>query len=179
MQPARIYDYLSRAREGVLDAARALTDDQYRAPHPIGVGSLAQTLHHIMAAEWCYTQRLAGTTEPLGPLPPNRDPESTAESALALDDLVANWAEVAEQTRGAIRTAESDPDSWNRPRTFRTTWDSAPLEYQASCADFFTQLIIHETHHRAQAIHILRLNGAAIPQIDFSALMFSYDADPS
>jgi uncharacterized damage-inducible protein DinB len=43
----------------------------------------------------------------------------------------------------------------------------------ASPADQFTQLVLHEVHHRAQAVNILRHLGVeSLGDLDFNALMF-------
>lgn len=41
----------------------------------------------------------------------------------------------------------------------------------ASAADIFSQMALHEVHHRAQAMNMLRQLGATMEDIDFNALM--------
>jgi uncharacterized damage-inducible protein DinB len=43
----------------------------------------------------------------------------------------------------------------------------------ASPADIFTQLALHEVHHRAQALNILRRLGVTFAEdLDYNALMY-------
>jgi uncharacterized damage-inducible protein DinB len=51
----------------------------------------------------------------------------------------------------------------------------------ASAADQFTQLVLHEVHHRAQAMNMLCHLGVAVAteDIDFNALMFARRAAPA
>ncbi len=69
-------------------------------------------------------------------------------------------------------------------------WDSQ-LEYQitnddgkpeliiASPSDIFTQLALHEVHHRAQAMNILRQLGTPAEDLDFNTLMYKRRPIPS
>ena len=41
----------------------------------------------------------------------------------------------------------------------------------ATPADLFTQLSLHETHHRAQALNMLKHLGVTFGDLDFNALM--------
>ncbi|KAA0214533.1 MAG: hypothetical protein DYG94_10385 [Leptolyngbya sp. PLA3] len=38
--------------------------------------------------------------------------------------------------------------------------------------DIFTQLILHEVHHRAQAMNMLRQFGVKAPDVDFTSLNY-------
>jgi uncharacterized damage-inducible protein DinB len=42
----------------------------------------------------------------------------------------------------------------------------------ATPADQFIQLVIHEVHHRAQVLNMLRELGIAVGDLDFNFLMF-------
>jgi uncharacterized damage-inducible protein DinB len=42
----------------------------------------------------------------------------------------------------------------------------------AGAADIFTQLVLHEVHHRAQAMNMLRQLGIAAEDIDYNTLMY-------
>ena len=43
----------------------------------------------------------------------------------------------------------------------------------ASPSDIFTQLALHEVHHRAQAMNILRRLGAKAEDLDYNTLMYT------
>ncbi len=169
MQPLRTYDYLIKSRAHLFGWVRPLADEQYRTEHPIGLGSLARTIHHMMAAEWCYMQRIIGRTEPLGTLPPERDPEVTTASALPFAEVERVWTAQATQIR---RDLDGVAD-WLTEMTCTTEHEGRAFVYRASPADVFTQLAFHEIHHRAQAMHMLRRLGVETGEIDFNTLMYT------
>jgi uncharacterized damage-inducible protein DinB len=82
--------------------------------------------------------------------------------------LEPTWIEQANQTRialGAVR-------DWSAELEYRVTRDDREMIVTASPGDIFTQLALHEVHHRAQAMNMLRRLGAAVEDIDFNALMY-------
>src|SRR5689334_11355937 len=136
MDPLRIYDYLIRARERVLASVRLLTPEQYFRAFPIGVGSIASTLTHIMISEWYYVERLQGHAVP----PYDRWPIKY-EQPPAFEVVETAWREQAGRVRGAI-AAERD---WSR----KITYDSFPDDHgkrfriSAAAGDVVTQLVLH------------------------------------
>jgi uncharacterized damage-inducible protein DinB len=169
MDPLRVYEYLATARARLLGWIRPLTPEQYTSEHPIGLGSLARTLHHVRAAEWHYMERLRGRTEPIGDFDPENDPEVGTDEALPFDALERLWDELASRTHADL-AAVSD---WTTPRLYTTNWEGRPHTYRASAGDFFAQLALHEVHHRAQALHMLRRLGVETEDIDYNALMWT------
>ncbi len=174
MDPVRVYDYLRLARGRVFDWVRPLSDEQYRREHPIGLGSLARTLHHVRAAERSYMERVRGRTDPVTTPSPADDPEVGTTEALGFGELEASWVELAQRTRADL-AAVTD---WTTERVCETTWEGRPYFYRASPADFFAQLMLHEVHHRAQALHMLRRLGVETDEIDFNALMWTAVESP-
>jgi uncharacterized damage-inducible protein DinB len=62
---------------------------------------------------------------------------------------------------------------WDEPIEDRvTTDDGRAVIVTASAADIFTQLALHEVHHRAQAMHILTRLGVGVGDIDYNLLMY-------
>ncbi|HYD01271.1 MAG TPA: DinB family protein [Phycisphaerales bacterium] len=167
--PLRIYHYLTLSRARVLDAARPLTPDQHSQVFPIGFGTLLRTLTHVMMCEWMYARRIERTT-----LPPYSHWPYHDETPPPLGTLIAAWAEQAEHTRRTI-AAVTD---WQAPIEYRIpipgTEDPGekPQIITATAADIFTQLALHEVHHRAQAINMLRQLGATVGDIDFNGYMY-------
>lgn len=168
MEPLKIYDYLLLSRQRVLKAVGALSPDEYHRRFKFGLKSIAATLTHIMISEWYYIERMLER-----PVPPyDRWPikyEDPPEFAV-IDKL---WREQARNVRAAIE-AERD---WTR----RITWLSFPddtrgnkrFHISATAGDFFTQLVLHEVHHRAQIMTMLRELGRPLEQdLDYNALMF-------
>lgn len=169
MNPIKVYDYLMLARQRVLDAVRSLTPQQYQQPFPFGLKTISSTLTHIMISEWYYIERLEERTVPpyeQWPIKYNEPP--------AFEVIDKTWSEQARRVRAAI-AAERD---WNRSITYLSFPDERGRRYQitATAGDFFTQLALHEVHHRAQIMSMLReLGDAATPvqDIDYNDLMYS------
>ncbi len=169
MDPLRVYDYLELSRSRIFEWVRPLSAQQYREEHPVGLGSIAQTLHHVMAAEWCYMERIRGRTEPLGELPPEHDPEIGSAEALPFDELESVWREQAKQTGADLARVED----WSRQGVYTSSWDGNPYTYRATPGDVFAQLAFHEVHHRAQLLQMLRRTGVETGDIDYNALMWA------
>ena len=162
----RIYDYLTLARQKVFDCVHPLSVEQYACVFPIGLGTLGRTLTHIMICEWFYVQRIEQRVVPPYDQWPIQD-----EKPPSFGVLEATWIEQAKQTRAALSAVRD----WDTAIEYRTLSDGQNDPSQivtASAADLFTQLALHEVHHRAQAMNILRQLGVAIEDIDFNALMY-------
>lgn len=170
MDAIRIYNYLALSRGRVFGWVRPLLDEQYRTEHPIGLGSLARTLHHARAAEAMYMVRVMGDTGVPRALSPEDNPEVTTADALSFAEVESLWNETAGQTRAGLERAVAG--GWLEPMRITTRWDGREYAYEASPADFFTQLVIHEVHHRTQTLHMLRRLGVETGEIDYSTMMF-------
>ena len=163
--PLHTYDYLTRARQRVFDGVRPLAPSDYTRTFPIGLGSLARTLTHIMTSEWYYLQRMLGREVPPDDQWPIRE---DAPPPFAI--LESAWGEQARSTRAALSTVRD----WDAPIEYRVTPDDGrPVIVTCTGAGLFTQLAFHEVHHRAQALNMLRHLGATIEgDLDFNAMMF-------
>ena len=118
-------------------------------------------------------QRIRGRTAPLGDLPHEHDPEVSTASSLGFADLHARWMSQQRETREDIsRSWAGGDDGWNTPLLVSTVFDGNLHEYRASPADIFVQLIMHEIHHRAQVLHMLKRSGISTGEIDFNTLMY-------
>lgn len=171
MHPLRIYEYLTLARRKILDWTRPLTPDQHTRPFPIGRGSLAGTLTHIMISEWYYVERMRAHAVPPYDQWPMQDEKPPPFAALE-----AAWIEQAARTKSALIAVRD----WDAPLEYRITNDDGKPEIiTASAADIFTQLALHEVHHRAQAMNILRQLGIKAEDIDFNTLMYKRRAAPA
>jgi len=168
MEPLKIYDYLTKTRASVLDAVRPLSPQQYHRTFAIGLNTIGATLAHIMISEWYYIERLDGR-----PVPPYDQWPIKYENPPEFDVIERTWREQAKGVRASI-AAQRD---WNR----RITWLGFPddtrggkrFHISATAGDFFTQLALHEVHHRAQIMAMLReLGGPPLQDLDYNALMF-------
>ena len=170
MDPLRTYDYLTLARGKVFDWVRPLSAAQYLQKFPIGLGSLGCTLTHIMIAEWFYMQRMYERS-----VPPYEEWPIQYEKPPAFAVVETTWRAQAVDTRAAI-AAERD---WSRKISWRGFPDEQGrvFDITATAGDFVTQLVLHEVHHRAQIMAMLRVLGDARPgppleDLDYNALMF-------
>jgi uncharacterized damage-inducible protein DinB len=162
MDPLKIYDYLVRSRERVFAWVRPLSAEQYARQFPIGLGSLGRTLTHIMICEWAYVRRIQELE-----LPPYEQFPFQDENPPPFAALQAAWIEQAASTRKALGAVRD----WNAAFEYRTTHANPPQLVTATPADLFTQLALHEVHHRAQAMNMLRHLGIAAEDIDYNELM--------
>jgi uncharacterized damage-inducible protein DinB len=161
MDPLKIYDYLVHARAKVFDWARPLSAEDYARQFPIGLGSLARTLTHIMICEFAYVLRIEERE-----VPPYEQFEFQDETPPPFATLEAAWAKQAGHTRAVLESVRD----WNREFDYRPMWNDRQI-VTASAADIFTQMALHEVHHRAQAMNMLRQLGVTLEDIDFNALM--------
>jgi uncharacterized damage-inducible protein DinB len=171
MDPVRIYDYLMRTRERIFDAVRSLSQAEYQQSFGFGLaGGLGPTLAHLMTSEWYYIERLESrTVPPYEQWPFRYEPPHTP----AFDVIEMVWRTQGQHVRNVI-AGECD---WNRAITWLgfpdDTRGNKRFHITCTAGDLFTQLALHEAHHRAQALAMLRLVGRTIVQdIDFNALMF-------
>ena len=62
---------------------------------------------------------------------------------------------------------------WDEPIVYRVTRDDGRrIIVTATAADIFTQLALHEVHHRAQVMNILTRLGVGVGDIDYNLLMY-------
>jgi uncharacterized damage-inducible protein DinB len=169
MDPLRIYDYLLMTRERIFDAVRPLPPEQYHRRFTIGLKSLSATLTHLMVSEWYYIERLEEKTVP----PYEQWPVKYENPPERFEMIEQQWHAQGKRIRGVV-AAERD---WSRT----ITWLSFPDDtrgnkrFHITCTagDLFTQLTLHEVHHRAQIMAMLRELGTAIVEdIDYNALMY-------
>jgi uncharacterized damage-inducible protein DinB len=170
MDPLRIYDYLVKARERVFDAVRPLPPEQYGREFPIGLKTLGSTLTHVMNVEWSHMERIQGRR-----LPPYDSWPIQDERPPAFAVIEQTWREQAPRTR---RTLEA-VDDWRREFEYDAR-DWATPEMRAgkttivttTASDLFTQMALHEVHHRAQVMAMLRELGKPLENLDFGYFMY-------
>jgi uncharacterized damage-inducible protein DinB len=163
MDPLKVYEYLMLARGRVFAWVRPLSEEEYGRAFPIGLGSLGRTLTHILICEYAYVLRIEGEE-----VPPYEQFPFQDETPPPFAVLEAGWCEQAARTRNAL-SAVSD---WNSALEYSVTRGKRPMIVTASPADMFTQLALHEVHHRAQAMNMLRQLGVVLDDIDYNELMF-------
>ncbi|MHC5113083.1 MAG: DinB family protein [Planctomycetota bacterium] len=175
MDPLKIYDYLETTRGRVFDRVRSLSEEQYGREFPIGLGSLARILTHIMISEYYYVERIMEREVPPYDQWPIHD-----EAPPAFAELEAAWKAQSAATRAALGT-ERD---WDAEIEYRVDPDdtdpddAVPQIVTTSVGDLFTQLMLHETHHRSQAMNILRHLGTPADDLDYNSF-FARRAAPA
>ena len=163
MNPERIYGYLATSRAIVLDQVGALEGDGYERVFDIGPGSLARTLSHVLGSEWYYVRRIAGDEVPLYETWPIRE-----EQPAPFDELREAWTSQERDTRVVIEGVSD----WTGPIVYDAEGDESDfIRVKTSTGDLFTQLVLHEVHHRAQALNMLRRLGADAVEIDYHWLL--------
>lgn len=164
MNPFKTYDYLVRARHRVFDWIRPLSPEQYALEFPIWRKSLGRTLTHILSSEWYYVQRIEQRA-----VPPYEEWPIREEEAPPFSTLEAAWNAQSGETRDALSRARD----WSAEFEYRVTDDNGQVQVvSASAEDIFTQLVLHEVHHRAQVMNMLRQLEVAIDDLDFNAMMY-------
>ena len=150
----RFYAYGDWATGRVLRAAEELTSEQLDQPFDIGAGTLRATLRHIRDAEqWWFENWTRGPSHTF----------PTAADRPALDKIRVEFEETA-QRRNEFLAGLSGAEELRRPVTGRPRPNVSrtfPLGVT------MLQLCLHGTHHRAQAINMLRRLGRAIPGVDY------------
>jgi uncharacterized damage-inducible protein DinB len=167
MNPLRTYDYLAKARAKLFEGVRSLSPEQYGREFPIGLRSLARTLTHIMICEHAYVERIRGRA-----LPPYDQWPIQDEKPPPFETLESAWRDQAQTTRDAMAAVRD----WSKELEYRVTPEvsnvTKPVIVTATYGDIATQMALHEVHHRAQAMFMLRQLGLAIQDIDYNTLMY-------
>jgi uncharacterized damage-inducible protein DinB len=168
MVPARLYAYLWTTRGAMLEAVRMLTPEQYGRHFPFGLGTVGSTLTHLMISEWYYVERLDGRS-----VPPYAQWPVHYETPPPFAEVERLWRE--QMVR--VRTLVDAQRDWDR----RVAFDSFPndegkrFHVSMTAGDLFAQLALHEVHHRAQIMAMLRQMGGGVKpleDIDYGYVMF-------
>ena len=174
--PIRLYDYLTMARRRVLDAVRLLTPEQYRHEFAFGLKTIGSTITHIMNCEWYFIERLEGRD-----VPPYEQWPIHDENPPAFEVVESVWHQQADRIR-TVLAAQQDaigPDGssgWNRRITYLSfpddTRENRRFHISATAGEYLMQLVMHEVHHRAQVMAMLRTLGCSMQDVDYFYLMF-------
>jgi uncharacterized damage-inducible protein DinB len=145
------FAYADWARDRTHDAAAKLSDAQLDKEFEMGMGTLRKTLWHIHAAEQWWQNNWMGKPEPF---PMDKPAVTVAEVRRMFDETAAKRNEYIAKLSDAdlTRIVEGKP----RPDVVRT--------FPMGCT--MLQLCCHGTHHRAQAVNMLRHVGAELSGLD-------------
>lgn len=161
MNFVRVYDAQSQAREKLFDWMRPLSQEQYVKSFPFGLHTLQTTMVELAGTELWLAMRIRQDRFP--------DPFSWDEWPIreatcpTLAEVEAAWRAQTPQTRATL-AAITDPARVVETRLNRR---KQILVYTATQGDLAAQLLLHEVHHRAQAMAMLRQFGIAAEDVDF------------
>ena len=103
-------------------------------------------------------------------VPPIEEIIHREEHPPAFAELERLWAEQADRTRETVATM---PDWQGEVRYSATDDETGKVRHiSTNPTDIFTQLVLHEVHHRAQVLNILRQLGVKTEDIDYNLLMY-------
>jgi uncharacterized damage-inducible protein DinB len=142
-----LLDYHYWARDRVLDAASALTADQFTRNPGGSFGSVRDTLAHLYSAEWAWYSRWQGTS-PTAMLPMDRFPD--------IASIRQPWTVHEARMRAFLESLGEAGIT----RVFEYT----ALTGQSGSSVFSEMLqhvVNHASYHRGQVTTLLRQLGAA------------------
>lgn len=169
--PAEIYEYLFKARQKLLDWVRPLSLEQYTKEFPFGKKTVRDTLVEIPLAEWNYGARLVGES-----VPPRDQHPIVKFYQTEFAPLEDAWRELADRTRRYLR----DEKDWSRRVEYIVRPANQPaLRNRTTAGGIATQMILHEVHHRAQVMAMLRQLNIPAQNLDYSILMFERTEVPA
>ena len=160
MNFVRVYDVLAQAREKMFGWTRPLSQTQYTQPFPFGLRTLRATMIEIALVEYFYGKRLREE-----PLPAIEDYPISETRQPTFADLERAWTALAQETRATL----AGITDWDRTVTRRIEEPNKIIVSTATKADVATQLLLHEVHHRAQAMAMLRQLGVEAQNLDYMA----------
>ncbi len=157
----RVYDVHTKARGKLFDWIRPLSQEEYTQEFPFAHRTLRATMLEIATTEWWLAARLREDPMPRpfswNDLPINERAHPT------FADLERVWNAQVPQTRATLagltdleKVVETRLHGRKRLRILTATR-----------RDIATQLLLHEVHHRAQAMTMLRHLGVAAQDLDY------------
>jgi uncharacterized damage-inducible protein DinB len=142
----QLYDYNAWANRRAMEAAAALTPEQFTKPLGSSFSSVRDTLAHIYGAEWIWLERFQGRS-------PASLPDVNQFTNLA--SLRERWLEQEARLLGFVRgLTQADLDRVMEYKTLKFGVYQNPL-WQS-----MQHLVNHGTYHRGQVTTLLRQLGA-------------------
>ena len=142
----QLYDYNAWSNRRAMEAAAALTPEQFTKPLGSSFTSVRDTLAHIYGAEWLWLERFQGRS-------PASLPDVKEFTNLA--SLRERWLEHEAQLLGFVRRlTQADLDRVMEYKTLKFGVYRNPL-WQS-----MQHLVNHGTYHRGQVTTLLRQLGA-------------------
>jgi uncharacterized damage-inducible protein DinB len=151
------FAYADWAQARVLNAAASLSDEQLDRPFDMGCGSLRKTLVHICDAERWWQENWTRGPHDTFPIPRPAIPVTAIREEMTAVEQSRN------KHLSQMRDDDLQRDVKAQPRP----------DYIASfpIGQTMLQLCNHGTHHRAQALNMLRHLGAPATRMDYLVMM--------
>jgi uncharacterized damage-inducible protein DinB len=159
-----LYEYDRWANNRVLQAASALSAEQFTRDLGGSFRSVRDTLVHIIAGEWgwlAYWKELTPSAAFLADLRKRRDALFDPEAFPDVTAVQAKWAEVEKEQAEFVNGITNE--SLAKMLPFRTT--------QASLAHLMQHLANHSTYHRGQVALMMRQLDAEPLATDFHVFL--------
>jgi len=137
----------------ILDASSGLTDPQLDLPIDMGRGTLRKTLMHIYVGEYVWLQRWTGVVEQTW---------SNESEIISVDQLHEMFNALWPRRETFLATL--DYEKLVDQQTYR---DSRGSLFRSPLHDMLLQGILHSTHHRAQAVNMIRRLGGPVVEVDY------------
>jgi len=150
-----LFRYNRWANERLLDAAAALTDEEFDRDLKSSFPSVRATLSHIAGAEWVWLNRWKGLS-PTG-FPTDRSDATLNDLRSFYDD---NWTE-QQQFLAAL-----DDEGLERIIEYRNIKGTA---FSSPLLPLLRHMINHSTYHRGQLVTMIRQLGYPVPNTDLVA----------
>lgn len=143
----------------VIDACRGLSEEDFHRPLGMGVGSLHDTIRHILSAMRGWTDMLSGRAEPRARL--------EAEGNKTCDEL-----------RGLLDAAAAElrAEAERLPMDAVARGSRGGRDFAFTRGGIFTHVTTHGMHHRAQCVHMLkRLGVEPLPEVSVVRWMIEHN----
>ncbi len=149
-----LYEYDAWANHRLLDAAKALTQEQFTRDMGSSFPSVRDTLAHIMGGQWIWLERWQGRT-------PTKLP--AVEDFPDLPSLRKRWAEIEADLLTFVRGLTAERIA--AVSEYKTLTAGT---FQSSLGQMLQHLVNHGTYHRGQVTTLLRQLGAKSASTDLS-----------
>jgi uncharacterized damage-inducible protein DinB len=141
-----LYDFNTWANHRSMEAASALTPEQFTKPLGSSFSSVRDTLAHISGGEWVWLERFLGRS-------PTAMPDNSVFPDIA--SLRAHWQPIETNLLAFVRGLKQDDlDRVLEYKTMKFGVYTNPL-WQS-----LQHLVNHGTYHRGQVTTMLRQHGA-------------------
>ena len=147
-----LFAYNDWARDRLLDRVAPIDDAKLDRPFEMGEGSLRKTVAHLYGSEWMWLQRWRGNS------PGAADMPKPFPTVAALWEAWRTHAADRNEFVAALSDADLDRE---------VAYVNAKGEHHAALlGPMMLHVANHGTHHRAQALNMLRHLGVAPPALD-------------